>query len=81
MFDFISSRGSWSRVPTGSNETTQKYDYRSISSVKSEEIVGDEAYHIVAVQLGESESSTIYLYYVPAQYVEAIKDELLGQWG
>jgi hypothetical protein len=50
-----------------STETTQKYNYGSVSNVKSEEIVGDEGYHIVALQLGKSEASTIYLYWVPAQ--------------
>ena len=33
-----------------------------------------------AFQLGPTEASRYWVYWVPAQYVEAIKDAVLGNW-
>jgi len=33
-----------------------------------------------AFQLGPTEASRYWVYWVPAQYVEAIKDAVLGTW-
>ena len=54
-------------------ERTLPVPYASIRQVYSEPIQGQEAYHILALQLGPTEKSNYYLYYVPNQYVEAIK--------
>ncbi|KAI9093122.1 ubiquitin domain-containing protein UBFD1 [Phlyctochytrium arcticum] len=62
----------------GTNERTQKVGLGSIRGVTSEAIKGHEEYHILAFQLGPTEKSNYYLYWVPAQYVESIKDAILG---
>jgi hypothetical protein len=31
-------------------------------------------------QLGPTEASRYWIYWVPAQYVDAIKDSVLGKW-
>ena len=46
----------------------------------SEPIDGHKEYHIVALQLGPTEASRYWIYWVPAQYVDAIKDCILGKW-
>ncbi|KAJ3120818.1 hypothetical protein HK098_004216 [Nowakowskiella sp. JEL0407] len=55
----------------GTSERTQKVSYHSIKSVTTEAIKGKEEYHIMALQLGPTEKSKYYLYYVPAQFVES----------
>ena len=37
-------------------------------------------YYSQALQLGPTEQSRYWLYWVPAQYVEAVKDAILGKW-
>jgi hypothetical protein len=32
------------------------------------------------IQLGATEASRYWVYWVPAQYVDAIKDAILGKW-
>ena len=32
------------------------------------------------IQLGPTEASRYWIYWVPAQYIEAIKDTVLGRW-
>lgn len=51
---------------------------RAISDVTSEAIKGFEEYCIVGLQLGTTEKSRYWLYWVPSQYVNAIKDTILG---
>ena len=34
----------------------------------------------VALQLGPTEASRYFIYWVPAQYVDSIKDAVLGKW-
>ncbi|KAJ3337172.1 Ubiquitin domain-containing protein ubfd1 [Gonapodya sp. JEL0774] len=77
----------------GTAERTQKVPpfvpYNTIRAVTSQAIKGHEGYHIVGLQMGPTDKvrtyprtviSNYWLYWVPAQYVEAIKDKILGQW-
>ncbi|EDV28383.1 uncharacterized protein TRIADDRAFT_20400 [Trichoplax adhaerens] len=64
----------------GTKEHTEKVPIASIRNVTSEPIEGDEDYHIMGLQLGPTELSIYWLYWMPAQYVEAIKDTILGKW-
>jgi len=59
-------------------ERTEKYPYATIGGITSEPIEERRGYHIVAFQMGKNDNSKYYLYYVPAQYVEAIKQMVLG---
>ena len=34
----------------------------------------------VALQLGPTEASRYFIYWVPAQYVDSLKDAILGKW-
>ncbi len=62
-----------------SKERTEKLACASIYDVTSERIEGRGGYHIVKLKLGAKDDKSIYhLYYVPAQYVEAIKANVLG---
>jgi len=62
------------------NERTEKVSFNSIQQVISEPIAGQEDYHIMAFQLGPTEKSRYYVYFVPAQYVDSIKDNILGKF-
>ena len=64
----------------GTKERTEKVFLNSIKSVVSEPIEGHEDYHILALQLGPTEQSRYWIYWVPAQYIDAIKDTVLGKW-
>lgn len=64
----------------GTKERTEKVPLNSIKNVVSEAIVGQEEYHIVALQLGPTEQSRYFIYWVPAQFVDAIKEAILGKW-
>ncbi|XP_013146817.1 PREDICTED: ubiquitin domain-containing protein UBFD1-like [Papilio polytes] len=64
----------------GTKERTEKLAMTSIKSITSEPIKEHEEYHIMGLQLGATEASRYWLYWVPAQYVEAIKDAVLGVW-
>ena len=64
----------------GTKERTEKVPLNSIKTVVSEAIVGHEEYHIVALQLGPTEASRYFVYWVPAQFVDAIKEAILGKW-
>ncbi|KAL1451773.1 hypothetical protein WDU94_006121 [Cyamophila willieti] len=61
----------------GTKERTEKIRMSSIKSVLSEPIEGLEQYHIMALQLGTTEASRYWIYYVPAQYVDSIKHIIL----
>jgi predicted small metal-binding protein len=56
---------------------TQKIMFAQIKSIHSEPIKGNEDYHLMSLQLGASETSRYFLYFVPAQYVKAIKDTIM----
>ena len=64
----------------GTKERTEKLGMSSIKSVVSEPIDDHDDYHIMALQLGPTEASRYWIYWVPAQYVEAIKEAILGKW-
>ncbi|KAL6074714.1 Ubiquitin domain-containing protein ubfd1 [Balamuthia mandrillaris] len=69
----------WSQELWISSKTsTQQLPFASIKAIHSEPIKGKEEYHIMTLQLGQSENSKYCLYYVPNQYVKAIKDAILG---
>ncbi|XP_045471670.1 ubiquitin domain-containing protein UBFD1-like [Harmonia axyridis] len=61
-------------------ERTEKLPMTSIKNVISESIEGHEEYHIMGLQLGPTEASRYWIYWVPAQYIDAIKDAVLGKW-
>ncbi|KAF7266101.1 ubiquitin domain-containing protein UBFD1-like [Rhynchophorus ferrugineus] len=61
-------------------ERTEKLPMGSIKGVVSEPIEGHDEYHIMGLQLGPTEASRYWIYWVPAQYVEAVKDAILGKW-
>ena len=69
-----------SQVWIGTKERTEKVPFSSIKGVVSEAIPSHEEYHILALQLGPTEASRYYIYWLPAQYVDAIKDALLGKF-
>lgn len=64
----------------GTKERTEKLAMTSIKTITSEPIKDHEEYHIMGLQLGPTEASRYWVYWVPAQYVEAIKDAVLGVW-
>ncbi|XP_077173204.1 ubiquitin domain-containing protein UBFD1 [Paroedura picta] len=64
----------------GTKERTEKLPMGSIKNVVSEPIEGHEEYHMMAFQLGPTEASYYWVYWVPTQYVDAIKDTVLGKW-
>ncbi|XP_076032944.1 ubiquitin domain-containing protein UBFD1-like isoform X2 [Oratosquilla oratoria] len=64
----------------GTKERTEKINMNHIRQVVSEPIEGHEQYHIMGLQLGPTEASRYWIYWVPAQFVDAIKDTVLGKW-
>ncbi|KAJ7382596.1 Ubiquitin domain-containing protein ubfd1 [Desmophyllum pertusum] len=69
------------RIGANANkERTEKIPMGSIKNVVSEPIEEHDGYHILAIQLGPTEASRYWIYWVPAQYVDAIKDTILGKW-
>jgi Ubiquitin family len=66
------------QVWIGSPSHTQKVPYSSISKIEAQVIEGQEKYSILRVILGASTSNSYWLYFVPSQYVAAIKMRILG---
>ncbi|XP_034568032.1 ubiquitin domain-containing protein UBFD1 [Notolabrus celidotus] len=64
----------------GTKERTEKVPMGSIKNVVSEPIEDNDDYHMMAFQLGPTEASQYWVYWVPAQFVDAIKDTVLGKW-
>lgn len=64
----------------GTKERTEKIPMNSIKNVVSEPIEGHEEYHLMGIQLGPTEASRYWVYWVPVQYIDAIKDAILGKW-
>uniref|UniRef100_A0A4W5NH48 Ubiquitin family domain containing 1 n=1 Tax=Hucho hucho TaxID=62062 RepID=A0A4W5NH48_9TELE len=64
----------------GTKERTEKIPMGSIKHVVTEPIEGHEDYHMMAFQLGPTEASQYWVYWVPIQFVDAIKDTVLGKW-
>ncbi|CDW57295.1 hypothetical protein TTRE_0000558601 [Trichuris trichiura] len=59
-------------------ERTEKIQMNRIRSVVAEPIDGHEDYYIMGLQLGTTEASRYWLYWVPAQFVDAIKKTILN---
>lgn len=73
------------KVPTQelwiqSKSSTQKISFLSIKGVQSEPIKGQEEYHIMSLQLGNSDATKYYLYWVPAQYVRAVSNTIMADY-
>lgn len=64
----------------GTKERTEKVPMGSIKNVVSEPIEEQDGYYMMAFQLGPTEASQYWVYWVPAQFVDAIKDTVLGKW-
>ncbi|XP_077590671.1 ubiquitin domain-containing protein UBFD1 [Stigmatopora nigra] len=64
----------------GTKERTEKVPMGSIKNVVSEPIEDHEGYYMMAFQLGPTEASQYWVYWVPTQFVDAIKDTVLGKW-
>ncbi|XP_077474286.1 ubiquitin domain-containing protein UBFD1 isoform X2 [Stigmatopora argus] len=64
----------------GTKERTEKVPMGSIKNVVSEPIEDHDGYHMMAFQLGPTEASQYWVYWVPTQFVDAIKDTVLGKW-
>lgn len=62
----------------GSATSTQKVPYNAVSKIESFPIEGHEGYSIMSLQLGSVGQSKYWLYFVPSQYVAAIKSKILG---
>jgi hypothetical protein len=59
-------------------ENTQKIPMSNISDIVSEPIENHEEYWIIGLRLGPTEQSRYWIYWVPAQYVQAIRMAILG---
>jgi len=66
------------QVWIGTKERTEKIGLSSIRAVISEPIDGHDEYHIMGVQLGSTEASCYWIYWVPAQYIESIRETLVA---
>ncbi|XP_058792743.1 ubiquitin domain-containing protein UBFD1 isoform X3 [Phymastichus coffea] len=62
----------------GTKERTDKIPMTSIKDVQSEPIHDHPEYHIMAIQLGTTDASKYWIYWVPSQYVAAIKEAVLA---
>jgi len=60
------------------SERTQKVPLQSVQSATSQPHDDSGEYHIVALQLGPTEASRYFLYWVPCQYVTVIEDMVNG---
>jgi hypothetical protein len=85
LFGMLSSRGAKVRLTfklevdelwIGTKERTEKIPMGTIRSVATQPIAGHEHYSILAVQIGPTEASRVWIYWVPSQYVNAIKQNL-----
>jgi len=63
-----------------SKASTQKIPFITIKSVQSEPIKGQEEYHIMSLQLGSSDATKYYLYWVPAQFSRAIANTIMADY-
>ncbi|XP_032790982.2 ubiquitin domain-containing protein UBFD1 isoform X1 [Daphnia magna] len=64
----------------GTKERTEKISMSTIKTIVSEPIEGHEEYHILGIQLGPTEASRYWIYWIPSQFVDAIKETILGKW-
>ncbi|XP_014215717.1 ubiquitin domain-containing protein UBFD1-like [Copidosoma floridanum] len=64
----------------GTKDRTDKLSMTNIKDVHTEPIHDHPEYHIVGLQLGTTEASRYWIYWVPTQYIQSIKDSVLGKW-
>ena len=60
-------------------ERTQKFALGQFPEVTSDAILEHPGYRILGVKMGKTEKSFVYLYWVPEQYVNAIRAALTGR--
>ncbi|KAJ3108918.1 Ubiquitin domain-containing protein ubfd1 [Phlyctochytrium bullatum] len=60
------------------SERTRKVPLGSVQGIVSERIPGHEDYYAVALQLGPTVKSRLWLYWLPVQYKESLEDTILG---
>ncbi|GFY05331.1 ubiquitin domain-containing protein UBFD1 [Trichonephila clavipes] len=65
------------QVWIGTKERTDKIPMNSIKTIVSEPIEGHEEYHIMGIQLGTTEASRYWLYWVPAHQIFGLCKRLL----
>ena len=75
----IKFREDLGQIWLATKERTQKYPVQAVRKLTSEPIEEAKGYHVVALHMGTTEKSICYLYWVPAQYVAAMKAKL-GLW-
>lgn len=66
-----------------SSENTQRIGYGAIREIKAEKMRDNEGYSIVNLVMGSgtvADSANYFLYWVPTNFVNAIKDEILGKF-
>ncbi|KAI9353790.1 hypothetical protein BDR26DRAFT_849240 [Obelidium mucronatum] len=79
----LSFRNETQELQIATAERTQKVSYSSCVRIQSEDMPveqGGEGYAAVGIQVGPTEKSVLWFYWVPKQYVENIKDAVLGQF-
>lgn len=59
-------------------ERTEKVPMSNIRKIVNEPVKGKEEYHIMGFQLGTTENSRYWIYWVPAQYVQAIRSAIIN---
>lgn len=62
------------------SETTRRIPMKNIQNIVDEPIEGHEEYSIIGFQTGTTESSTIWIYWCPTQYVKSIRREILSDY-
>ncbi|KAJ3425515.1 ubiquitin domain-containing protein ubfd1 [Anaeramoeba flamelloides] len=65
----------------GSSKSTKKIPLSHIKKVYSQRIPDIEQYSVLGLQIGNTKKSTVWLYFVPTQFIRAIKNSILGEWG
>ncbi|KAJ6236130.1 ubiquitin domain-containing protein ubfd1 [Anaeramoeba flamelloides] len=65
----------------GSSKSTKKIPLTHIKKVYSQRIPDIEQYSVLGLQVGNTNQSTIWFYFVPTQFIRAIKKSILGEWG
>ncbi|KAL8609734.1 hypothetical protein ACOMHN_042773 [Nucella lapillus] len=60
-------------------EKTEMVHMATISKIYSEPILGHEEYHVVGFKMKTMEGGVYWVYWVPSQYVQAIRDVVLKE--
>ncbi|KAJ3028167.1 UNVERIFIED_CONTAM: Ubiquitin domain-containing protein ubfd1 [Siphonaria sp. JEL0065] len=79
----LSFRSESQELQIATAERTQKIAFSSCARIQSEDMPaesGGEGYVALGIQIGPTEKSTLWFYWLPKQYVENIKDAVLGQF-